>query len=138
MAMARRFFDTQGCLVETAVNVVRWIAPKEPGGPRMPISTRHDFFGVWDAIVIDATKPPVRTTFFIQVTSVENMSARRRKILDSGFPCGRADLVMGYRGGGRFRVLRGPTFELEAEEWKAPPPLRKSAMVPEEGSEDDW
>lgn len=121
MAMAARFFEARGEIIEKAYSVVTWI-PK--GAARVPISRRHDFFGVWDAIVVP-TDDIGRRVYFVQVTEISNVSHRREKILASGFPCTPNDLLMGYRGRGVFRVLRGPRFDEQAEEWKAPPPVKR-------------
>lgn len=134
VAMARRIFEARGAIMESAPNVVRWIpAVDATGGAKMiPRSMRHDFFGVWDLIVVEpASLHMDRPTFFVQVTEVGHLSHRRTKILESGFPTTVLDLVMGYRGRGVFRVLRGPRFEGEGEEWKVPAPGKKVPNVPE-------
>lgn len=139
MDMAKRIFAARRALVETAPNVVLWIPDPKHFGKRMPISRRHDFWGVWDAIVVEED-PERRHTYFVQVTAVGDMGRRRHKILDSHFPCTVGDLLMGYRGRGVFRVLRGPLFEGQGEEWRVPPPVKKTPDVgqsPEEEYLDD-
>jgi hypothetical protein len=141
VAMAKRFFEARSrpglpVLIETAPNVVIWI-PVQKGnfaGPKIPRSTRHDFFGVWDLLVVEPYRMAsslvpaghvTRAVYFVQVTETSNLSHRKAKILASGFPCSEEDLVMGYRGRGVFRVLRGPRFDHE-EEWRVPPPKKKT------------
>jgi hypothetical protein len=137
MAMARRIFEARGALIETAPNVVRWrpdlTQPRGPDGkPKLvPFSTRHDFFTIWDALVVEEDPDRRRHTYFVQVTEVGNMGHRRAKILANRFPCAVGDLLMGYRGRGVFRVLRGPTFDGEAEEWKVPAPKAVKAQQDE-------
>lgn len=121
MKIARRLFESQGAMVEVARNHVRFF-PKKSGPGLFPLSMRHDFFGVWDAIVVFKPGNGRRVgaqRIFIQVTDVGNMAHRKEKILSSGFPVSAHDLLLGYRGRSKFRVLRGPEFN-SAEEMKAP------------------
>jgi len=126
MKIAKRMFESQGAWVEVARNNVRWF-PKKTGGGVFPLSMRHDFFGIWDAIVVYPKGRKRSQRIFIQVTDVGNMSHRREKIVASGFPVSPHDLLLGYRGRSWFRVLHGPDFQGEAEDWKAPktPPQKK-------------
>lgn len=120
--LAKRMFENQGYLVETAPKVVRWL--KLPGQDGLkPRSSRHDFFGVWDLIIV--LGPGL--VQFVQVTDEHNVSARRKKILASGFPHRSDDLLLAYAGRGRFRVFMGPTFAGETTAMCVPrlPPKKK-------------
>src|SRR5262245_26084040 len=142
MQMAKRCLEARGALwIETAVNAAKWVPG--PQGMR-PISVRHDFFGLWDAICARAHHGgiadgrnfgPGRVVYFVQATAVGDMARRRTKILESGFPCVFEDLLMGYRGRGKFRVLRGPRFDGAAEEWKAP---RRDRKAPRRDTSPGW
>ena len=119
--LARKILEAQGCWVEVAQNAVRWIPKKAPGTGLMPISVHHDFFSVWDLIAIW----PDGTRHFYQVTTMPEVSHRRKKIAESGFPATGLDAILGYHGGrGRsFRVFYGPGFETWEETWK---PVKES------------
>jgi hypothetical protein len=132
MRVAKRLLEDRGALVATAANALKWL--KTPSGMR-PISVRHDFFGIWDAVCVEIeigrrTLSDVRIVYFVQVTDVDNMSHRRDKILASGFPCTSDDLILGMRPRTRkFRVLRGPRFDGTPGEWTAPPEPKKDVLV---------
>lgn len=116
--LARQCLETQGFRVETAPNVVVWI--KDPAtGRQKPISTRHDFFGLWDLLAVG----PSDGRGFVQVATLDHIAHRRAKILASGFPCTRSDILAGYKGGRdrHFRLFRGPRFERwDGECWRPP------------------
>lgn len=136
MAMARRLLAARGALIETAYNAVRFVPIEGQPGKLRPMSTRHDLYGVWDAVCVEIRQKEsktsvviselVRMTYFVQVTSAGNISARRKKIHASAFPCTPEDMLLGYRGRGIFRVLRGPRFDGEGEDVKVPPPVKKA------------
>jgi hypothetical protein len=123
--LARRLFEQDGYLVETAPKVLHWEVPRnDPGGPLIPRSTRHDFFGIWDLVAITLSGRPA----FIQVTTPENKSHRRRKILESEWPISQEhkdDLILGYAGRGIFRVWIGPDYLNETRPRHVPPERRK-------------
>jgi len=105
--LAKQVLEAKGYLVEMAPNRMVHLAAGRV------ISQRRDWFGVWDLCAVKHKRR------FVQVTTVDGVSARRRKIIASGFPCTPHDLLMGYVGGrGRhFRVYVGPAFDGEWEEW---------------------
>ena len=122
--LAAAWLRELGCLVEVAHKGVAWIpkkaklgAPPQAGPPkpqeRVPISTRHDLFGLWDLALVW----PDGRRGYAQVTTADHVSHKRVAIITSGFPCTAEDMVLGYEGGrGRsFRVLRGPGFKLGKE-----------------------
>lgn len=102
--------EAEGWLVETAPKVTVWIwNPKL--GAKVPISTRHDFFGVWDGVAVrqDARR-------FYQVTTVNNVAHKRRKIQLSYFPTRAADRIYAYVGRPkRWRVFTGPDFAMPGQ-----------------------
>lgn len=113
--LARALYEAEGCRVESAPKVVRWV--KLPDEAELkPRSARHDFFGVWDLIAVD----PAGRVVFVQVTVVAEVAHRRRKILTSGFPAGAPAVILAYAGRGLFRVFLGPTFTEEAPPRRAP------------------
>lgn len=126
--LARDILVANGYRVELAPNVVRWVPrptnhavagyPEDrPPGRLRPISMRHDWFGIWDLMFLNSGT--VRA--FAQVTTLDNVAARRKKILASGFPAMSCDCLLGYVPGRarHFRVYRGPTFERwEGECWR--------------------
>lgn len=116
--IAKAILESMGARVEMAQNVVRWIKRRPNFGGRSgmeapklsPISTHHDLFGVFDLLVIW----PEGGRNFYQVTVLEEVSRRRRKILDLyPEPLFSGDAILGWKGGRdrHFRVFRGPTFE---------------------------
>lgn len=115
-AIARDMLIQRGALVETAPNVVRRVTDPKTGEPKM-ITVRHDFFGLWDFMCVW----PDNTRTFVQVTVLEGVADRRRKIESHHFPSDRQDVLLGYKGGRdrHFRVFRGPTFAAwEGECWR--------------------
>lgn len=123
--LAQRYFEAQGYLVETAPNVVRWIM--FPGDKALkPRSFRHDFFNVWDLIVV-APLGLGSPRFFVQVTDIKNVAHRRAKILASGFPSTSDDKVMGYEGRSIFRAYDGPAFT-KSYEVRVPPEVRRGRV----------
>lgn len=119
----RSYLEAQGAVVEPAHNVVVWMPG--PGG-RIPRSIAHDLFGIWDGVYVT---PTVRG--FYQVTDVTSCSAKRRKILASGFPVTPQDLIALYIPRRGFRVLRGPEFAMEpSEQWVLSAATGGVAMTP--------
>lgn len=107
--LAKQALEAQGARVELARASVIWIKNKaKPFLPARPISTAVDIFGIWDAIAV--WDQDHRS--FYQMTVVDGVSARRKKIVESGFPVSPNDAILAFVGGrGRhFRVYRGPTF----------------------------
>lgn len=124
--LAAKHLRSLGNRVETTRMAVRWLpwaqAPpylraKFPPGSLVPMSKRADFFNIWDLVYVSAGGNP---RGFAQVTVASQLSARRRKILASGFPATPDDLILAYAGRPRrrFAVCRGPAFELAGEEWR--------------------
>ena len=143
--LARAAFEARGALVETAPNVVQWIPRKPgPGYPPLPagqtlrpISTRHDLYGVWDAICV--TRDGAR--FFVQVTVAGELAHRRAKILASGFPHTALDCIAAYYQGRNrhFRLYRGG--EAAFDRWEGDtlipphdPKPRQRAQAPAEAT----
>lgn len=108
----RAWLESQGWRVETAPKVTVWIW--NPGkNAKVPISVRHDFFGVWDGIAVD--EQSARRGFY-QVTTVSHIAHKRRKIEDAGFPATLYDTIFAYAGRpARWRILRGPDFKMPGE-----------------------
>lgn len=104
----KRYFEARGFRVEVAYGKVHWIPT--PGGKRIPIVKRHDFFKLWDLLVIGEGK-----RFLVQVGSLDDLATKRAAILDAGFPATSDDLLVGHEGGRRYRVLRGPDFASSRE-----------------------
>lgn len=118
-AIARDMLIHRGALVETAPNVVRRIIDRVTREPKI-ITLRHDFFNLWDFLCVW----PDGVRSFVQVTVLEEVPHRRRKIESHGFPVGNQDVLLGYKGGRdrHFRVFRGPTFATwEGECWRPAP-----------------
>jgi hypothetical protein len=118
-AIARDMLIQRGALVETAPNVVRRIIDPKTREPKI-ITLRHDFFNLWDFLCVW----PDGERTFVQVTVLEEVPHRRRKIESHVFPCGRQDVLLGYKGGRdrHFRVFRGPTFTVwDGECWRPGP-----------------
>ena len=132
--MVRDILISQGFLVEMASPRIVRYKDKKTGEMKI-IATAHDIFKVWDGIFVhtklsDSHRNPDSSSFvgergFFQVTTIDNISARRKKILDSPFPCTSYDRLLGYVGGrgAHFRIFRGPSFEVGEETW---PPLKKT------------
>lgn len=124
-ALAAGILRAMGCRVETTQMAVRWL-PIEKAPPALrhkavnrlvPMSRRIDFWGIFDLIYVSADG---KTRGGAQVTTATNASARRRKILRSGFPANENDLLIAYYGRPRrrFVVYRGPAFVESHEEWR--------------------
>ncbi len=118
--LAKAELERRGCLVHLAPNSSRWVEAKAGPLERIPVSIKGDIFGLFDCIAVAG---PVRA--FVQVTTRGEVSTKRNKIVASGFPCTRDDLILGYAvvpGGDRrlrrhFFVFRGPGFEGPGERW---------------------
>jgi len=134
--LARLMFEAMGCRVETAPKVVVWIPKKDarpgacaacarPFAERIPRSMRHDFFNVWDLVVVEASG----LVRFVQITEPTNLSAHRKKILASAWPPRDDDLLLTYAGRSRFRVYHGPAFDVESGELRVPPQSRGAART---------
>lgn len=123
--IAKKALEARGYRVEVAQNVVRWIPDKRAFGPKRlvgsglkPISTHHDLFGLWDLLFCgygSAKNPDGESREEIilglaQVTTLENLSHRRKKILADGFPLTRHCWILAYVGGrgAHFRLYRSP------------------------------
>ena len=124
--LAARYLRSLGNHVETTRMAVRWLpwaqAPpylrvRFPPGSMVPINKREDLFGLFDLAYVAPSGTP---RGFAQVTVAASLSARRRKILASGFPATPDDLILAYAGRPRrrFAVCRGPSFELTGDEWR--------------------
>lgn len=100
--LAKTIFEAQGALVETAPLQSKRL----PNG--LTISIASDYFGCWDLVVVweDGRRG------FVQVTTWEHCTDRRRKIRERGFPCTAHDAIFGYKAGpdAHFKVLHGPDF----------------------------
>ncbi len=119
---AKAILEAGGHRVDTATNALRWQFVPETGA-RIPRSVAHDFFGVWD--IISISKYGSRRSFF-QVTTRENLSHRRAKVLAAG-PWTGDDAILCYRKGrGRhFEVFYGPDFEERRTRWDLVPVVKK-------------
>ncbi|SRR6266404_7398771 len=102
-----------GAQVEIAQKAVRWIphqpwmtSPRPSGKGLVPITMKHDFFGLFDLIV---AWPDGRLELW-QVTDHANASHRRRKMLAGGFPMTPACVLATYKPRQPFTVFRGPMF----------------------------
>ena len=111
--LAAKILESKGAKVEIAGNQVRWWQDKATKR-WVPRSVKHDFFGVWDMIAV----LPSGDRTFCQVTTLHNVSDRRRKILESGVWWS-GDAILAYVGRPRrhFRVYRGPLFQDAEETW---------------------
>ena len=109
---AKKALEARGYRVEVAQNVIRWIPDKNAFGPRRlvlkPISTHHDLFTLWDLLWCREDG----VLGLAQVTTKENLSHRRTKILADGFPLTPHCWILAYVGGrgAHFRLYR-PPFE---------------------------
>lgn len=115
--LARDYFLSLGYLVQVTQKKVLWIPDAKLG--RRPIARNQDMFGCWDLAVVRAHEEG-RTVFFVQVTTLSNVSGHRSKILDATFPAMPDDLLLAHEGGRRFRVLRGPLFAMSDERVEVP------------------
>lgn len=119
----RAYLESRGWLVETAPKVMVWIWNPVKGA-RAPISTRHDFFGVWDGMAVNE-QSAMRSLY--QVTTLAHVARKRNKIHDSGFPVTLFDSIYAYVGRpGRWRVFRGPDFAMPGEAFTWTTPTTKS------------
>lgn len=116
--LARDYFLSQGMRVEIAQKKMLTFPNKSKPGTFIHISKKHDYFGLWDLVVVGPGGEGAR--FFVQVTTLNNVAAKRTAILESGFPATGYDLVLGHEGGRRFRVLRGPEFVTGEERIEVP------------------
>ena len=122
---ARRMYEATGHIVETAPKVVVWMPGPTPTSPRVPRSTRHDLFGLWDLIAVTLTG----RVAFVQVTDLSNKAAHRKKILETEWPQSQEykdDVILCWAGKGIFRVFLGPDFTREAMPRHVPPERRKA------------
>lgn len=112
--LVRHDLEAQGARVESAPKVVVWkrdVEAEEGGaaaGARRPLTVRHDFFGVWDMLAV----MPDGRRCMVQVTTLENVAHKRRKILASGFPATADDRILAQERGRLFRELWGPDFRM--------------------------
>ena len=110
--IAKKALEADGYRVEVAQNVVRWIPvakdQHKPSPELRPISTHHDLFGIWDLLWCRADG----VLGVAQVTTLENLSHRRKKIVADGFPLTKHCWILAYVGGrgAHFRLYR-PPFE---------------------------
>jgi len=112
--LAKHALEARGYRVEVARNVVRWIPTKARtalgrlDAPSHPISTHHDLFTLWDLLWCREDG----VLGLAQVTTLENLSHRRKKILADGFPLTPQCWILAYVGGrgAHFRLYR-PPFE---------------------------
>ena len=104
-----------GAQVEMARNAVLWRRGR-PGEQPRPFSVRHDIFGCWDMIVAQGGR-----RWFVQVTTLNNVSYKRAKIRAAGFPCTPDDRIYGHEKGRVFRELCGPDFAMPGRFVVAPP-----------------
>jgi hypothetical protein len=82
------------------------------------IGVRQDLFGIFDIIAVD---PQKRLTIAVQTTSGSNLSARRRKLLDSGeaMVCMAAGWKILLHAWAKHKIIRGGKawkYELIEEE----------------------
>jgi hypothetical protein len=128
---AKAILEAQGCLVDVATNALRWQFVPETG-TRIPRSVRHDFFGVWDIIAVSRYGSE---RSFYQVTTRENLSHRRDKILAAAEDANRqwssGDAILCYRKGrGRhFEVFYGPDFSERRTRWELVPVVKKETVT---------
>ena len=110
--LAKKALEARGYRVEVAQNVIRWIPvvrDRHKISPELrPISTHHDLFTLWDLLWCRDDG----VLGVAQVTTKENLSHRRTKILADGFPLTPHCWILAYVGGrgAHFRVYR-PPFE---------------------------
>lgn len=117
-------YEAEGYLVESAPKVLAWVPGPSPGSPLIPRTKRHDLWGLWDLVAITLTGRVV----FVQVTTLENKVAHRKKILETEWPRSQEyknDVILCWVGRGVFRVFLGPDFTHEALPRHVPPDRRK-------------
>lgn len=107
--LAKALFESKGAWVESAPLQSKFI-----GGGKVA-NLAGDYFGCWDLIVVwtDGRRG------FVQVTTWNHITDRRKKIYNKEFPCTKEDYLLGYLDGERtFRVLFGPDFPTaHSEHW---------------------
>lgn len=113
--LARDYFVSLGARVCIAWKLTHWF-PKPGGGGMFAIQVRHDFYGLWDLIVCW----PDGRRGFVQVTTLNNVAAKRTAILLERFPATAQDMIVGHEYGRTFRLLRGPAFVTGKEQVEAP------------------
>lgn len=111
--LAQTLMESRGWLVQPARRRTVWL-PKAGGGvfPRM---MEADFFECWDMMIVKG-----RVRAFAQVTVLIHVAHKRTKIRLSKFPAKACDLILGYEGRLRWRVLTGPDFAMPGETWTQP------------------
>jgi hypothetical protein len=112
--LARDYYVALGCWVEVAPKVAFWM--KDKAGKWIALSKRHDYLGLWDLLIVY----PDGTRAFAQVTTLNNVAARRQKVLDSGFPVSEHDTILGHESVRMFRILQGPEFLTAKDVIEAP------------------
>lgn len=118
----RAYLESRGWLVETAPKVLVW-AYVPAKGAKVPMSRRHDFFGVWDGVAVTIDPFHDGERIFYQVTTLAHVARKRNNIAASPFPTGTHDRIYAYVGrSGKWRVFYGPDFAMpgEAFTWTAP------------------
>ena len=105
--IARKLLEARGYRVEIAQNAVRWWKDKKTDALQ-PRSVHHDLFTLWDLLWCREDG----VLGLAQVTTKENLSHRRTKILADGFPLTPHCWILAYVGGrgAHFRLYR-PPFE---------------------------
>lgn len=95
----KAILEEKGYVVERALPKLVWIP-----GRKAPISQSHDFFGCWDLIA----KKAGERTLWIQVSTWEHFSDKRKQIVKAGFPinhdvdcCAIFSRMRGGKGGGK-------------------------------------
>ncbi len=107
--LVRHALEAEGARVEVARKALIWAKDKDhPERPAAPRSVRHDFFGCWDQMAVFADG----RRCFVQVTTLTNVAAHRRRILRSGFPATGDDAILAHENRRVFRELRGPLFAM--------------------------
>ena len=134
--LAKEWYEALGIQVQLCPNQVVWVADKKrpptiirgkPLYPRMAVSVRKDFFGIWDGIGVETWRgsdaPPRDSRFFFQVTVWDEVARKRKDIVQSGFPCNNQDTILGYVAGRNrhFKIVRGPEFAGWTGECLMPP-----------------
>lgn len=121
--MAADLLRARDYLVEMASPILRWW--KAPDGRLVPLTVKHDFFGVWDLM---AQSPRGRIRCF-QVTTPDHLAHRRAHILDSPWRSSPADAILvwhGGRGNQYFAVWPGPDFSEATQVWRVPRRRRRA------------
>lgn len=79
----KKIYEAAGYQVERALAKLIWIP-----GRKFPISQSHDFFGLWDLIAKKKGEP----TYWIQVTTINELSKKRKQMAASRFPLDSMDV----------------------------------------------